>query len=135
MGLRIERLVDVRDLVDVAVYGRSVGEQALVHVEIPLRHDSIAESRFEFLDTGRQISGKRAMPSTISAFVSQRNPVTPSHTTSGTSLDDARSTARRRPGLVDHQTERLRPDSATLRSVSAVAKNRQHGRSGNEGEC
>jgi len=51
MELRIERLVDVRDLVDVAVYGRSVGEQALVHVEIPLRHDSIAESRFEFLPT------------------------------------------------------------------------------------
>jgi len=80
VGLRIERLVDVRDLVDVAVYGRSVGEQALVQVEIPLRHDSIAESRFEFLPTPAAAdSGKRAMPSTISAFVSQRNPVTPSH--------------------------------------------------------
>jgi len=127
--LGVERLIDLRNLVDVDECGRSVGKQSLEHVEVSLRHDSIGESRVEFLPTPAAADFRQARDAIhhLGSRLTGEIPLPRRTQPEGVSLDDARSTAHRRPGLVHHQTERLRPDSATFRSVFAVGKNRRRG--------
>src|SRR4030095_14808497 len=58
--LGVERLVDLKDFVVVHACGRSVCEQLLIDVEIAFCHDSVAESRFEFLPTSSAADFRQA---------------------------------------------------------------------------
>ena len=109
--LGIEQLVDVRDLGALHVCGRSVGKQSLIHVEVALRHDSIGESRLEFLSTSAAADFPQAFDCIhhLGLSLAQKSRCSIAENfgdRASTSRDDGSPAGQ---GLDHHQTERLGP--------------------------